>query len=220
MLERRLLSADPYLRAAAVWVAGSAEEPEAREVVRDATRDPHPLVREISDRLRDAARRPAGGATRFAEQSTLEKMQFVRGVPLFGGLDPEDLHDLVRFADELTLVPTGTLCEEGDVDADDLFIVLEGRASVTVRGRGDSSAPAAEREVAVLGAGEVVGEMSMLDGSPRSATVRPKDGPLRVLRIPGQRFRSRLLPRARVARPLLVTLAQRIREMSRRAAGS
>ena len=42
------------------------------------------------------------------------------------------------------------------------------------------------------------------------------DGPIRVLRIPGQCFRNRLLPRSRVARPLLVTLAQRIRNMSHR----
>ena len=62
----------------------------------------------------------------------------------------------------------------------------------------------AEREVALLGPGEIIGEMSMLDGSARSATVRPKDGSIRVLRISGQRFRSRLLPRSRVARPLLV----------------
>jgi hypothetical protein len=62
--------------------------------------------------------------------------------------------------------------------------------------------------------------MSVLDGSPRSATVQPKDGPVSVLRIHGHRFRSRLLPRARVAQPLLVTLAQRIRVISRRLAGN
>jgi CRP-like cAMP-binding protein len=61
-----------------------------------------------------------------------------------------------------------------------------------------------------------VGELSLLDGSPRSATVRPKDGAIRVLRISGARFRSRLLPRSRVAQSLLVTLAQRIRDLSRR----
>ena len=50
------------------------------------------------------------------------------------------------------------------------------------------------------------------------ATVRPKDGPLRVLRIPGPLFRSRLLHRPRVAQPLLVTLAQRLRKVSQRVA--
>ncbi len=70
----------------------------------------------------------------------------------------------------------------------------------------------------MLGSGEVVGELSLLDGSPRIATVRPKAGPLRVLRIPGGMFRSRLLHRPRVAQPLLVTLAGRLRRLSQRVA--
>jgi CRP-like cAMP-binding protein len=144
-------------------------------------------------------------------------MIFLGGVSLFADLDPEDLYDLSLFGEEETIAPPAVLCEEGDVEADDLFILLEGRVSVAYKSQKDD-AEEAEREVAVLVAGDVVGEMSILDGSPRSATVRPKDGPIRVLRIPGQRFRSRLLSRSRVAQPLLVTLAQRIRNMSRRMA--
>ena len=94
------------------------------------------------------------------------------------------------------------------MEADAVFIIVEGLASVLLRARG-AAGEEHEREVAVLGAGEVVGELSLLDGSPRMATVRPKDGPLRVLRIPGPLFRSRLLHRPRIAQPLLVTLAQR-----------
>lgn len=219
VLEGRATSSDPYIRAATVWAAGHREEAWARALVADAEGDPHPLVSETARHVAAQAERDASwtDAPRFSELATIERMKFLRGVSLFHGLDPDDLYDLAQFAEEETIAPPEVICEEGDVEADDLFILLEGRVSV-VLGRQEDEATGAEREVAVLVPGDVIGEMSILDGSPRSATVRPKDGPIRVLRIPGQRFRSRLLPRSRVARPLLITLAQRIRRMSRRMA--
>jgi hypothetical protein len=197
---RRCLSADNYLRAAATWVAAGFDEPWARAVLAGARTDASPLVREIASTIGRATL----PETCFNDLITLEKMQFLRRVNLFENLAPEDLHDLVRFVTEET-VPSGEMiCEENDTESDDLFILLDGQASVLI-GR---------REVAILGTGEVIGEMSMLDGSPRSATVLPKDGPVRLLRISGERFRNRLLLRSRVARPLLATLAQRIRNVS------
>jgi len=97
-------------------------------------------------------------------------------------------------------------------DSSDLCVVLSGRAVILVRG----GAPGAEREseVANLGPDKVVGELALIDGSPRSATVRPKGGPLRVLRIPAQTFRDRLLPRGRVPPSLLLTLTPRLRALA------
>jgi hypothetical protein len=205
-VERYSFSSDAYLRAAAAWIAAGSDDSCGRQILDGAGNDPDPLVREVAATA--AATGPNAG---FARLGTLAKMQFLRSVNLFANLAPEDLHDLVGFVTEETVPPGTAICEEGDVDSDDLFVLLEGRASVVVAVHGESPG---EREVAVLDAGEIIGEMSMLDGSARSATVRPKDAPIRVLRVSGQRFRSRLLPRARVARPLLVTLAQRIRNMS------
>jgi CRP-like cAMP-binding protein len=180
--------------------------------------DSHPLVRETAALCeRRAGEGPESPDDRFSSLATIEKMQFLRGVPLFAHLDPEDLEDLGRLTeDEIVTLPQ-VLCEEGDVDADAVFIIVGGLASVVLRSR-SASGEEFDREVAVLGTGEVVGELSLLDGSPRMATVRPKDGPLRVLRIPGNMFRSRLLHRPRVAQPLLVTLARRLRLLSQRVA--
>lgn len=217
MIERLAASPDPYIRAGAVWAAGSDGGP-ARAIVTRALEDPHPLVRETAALCeRRADEGPGAAHDRFSSLSAIEKMQFLRGVPLFAHLDPEDLEDLGRLTEDETVTAPQILCEEGDVDADAVFIIVEGLASVVLRSRGLSEEEV-EREVAVLGAGEVVGELSLLDGSPRMATVRPKDGPLRVLRIPGHLFRSRLLHRPRVAQPLLVTLAQRLRGLSQRVA--
>jgi polyferredoxin len=159
--------------------------------------------------------RPAGNGD-FSSLATIERMQFLRRVPLFVGLDPEDLHDLSLLTEEASFAVDEALCEEGDVEADDLFILVEGSASVSVRAGKEGAV--AEREISVLGVGEVVGDLAFLDGSPRSATVRARKGPVRALRIPGQIFRARLLHRPRVTGPLLTTMAQRIRHLSQVAA--
>ena len=217
VLQRLAGATDPFLRAAAVWAAGT-DRHGVHAIVARGLEDPHPLVRETAALCGNrAGERPDGPGDRFSSLGTIEKMQVLRDVPLFAHLDPEDLEDLSRLTEDEIITAPQVLCEEGDVDADAVYIILEGLASVVLRAR---AAPGeeVEREVAVLGRGEVVGELSLLDGSPRMATVRPKDGPLRVLRIPGVMFRSRLLHRPRVAQPLLVTLAGRLRRLSQRLA--
>jgi hypothetical protein len=216
-LERLAGATDPYIRAAAVWVAGT-DRPVAGAIVQRGLEDPHPLVRESAVLCgRRGGEGPESPNERFSSLATIEKMQFLREVPLFSQLDPEDLEELGRLTEDETITAPEVLCQEGDVDADAVFIIVDGLASVVLGAR-TAAGEETEREVAVLGAGEVVGELSLLDGSPRIATVRPKDGPLRVLRIPGHMFRSRLLHRPRVAQPLLVTLAGRLRRLSQRVA--
>ena len=69
-----------------------------------------------------------------------------------------------------------------------------------------------EKEVAQLGPGDVVGELAAIDQSPRSASVRPKDGPVRMLEIRGEDFRRRVVQRKDVAPKLMATLSRRLRE--------
>jgi polyferredoxin len=200
---------DPFIRAAAVWTLGSIS-PGAPEIFEAARDDREPLVSEAAG----AALLPEDAdRDRFAGRTRISQMQFLRGVPLFADLDPDDLLDLAELSREEVLSPGAVLCEQDRPDSGDLFVILSGSATVLVASGVPGATP--ETEVATLGRGEVVGELALVDGSPRSATVRARnETPLRVLRIPARSFRERLLPRGRVSRSLLLTLTRRLRALT------
>jgi len=88
-------------------------------------------------------------------------------------LQSKELASLCRVVD----FPRGTnLMQQGDPGAS-MFIILEGAARVSVLGTNNDP-----REVAVLATGDVVGEMSLMTGAPRNATVTALTR-LRVLEI-------------------------------------
>lgn len=158
----------------------------------------------------------------FSALATADKLLFLRCVPLFEQLDPEDLHEICRIARERTVPSTGAICVQGE-GTDDLYVLISGLAAVTVATArtslvlrpgedADSDVIRGEKEVAQLGPGDVVGELAAIDQSPRSASVRPKDGPVRMLEIRGEDFRKRVVQRKDVAPKLMATLSRRLRE--------
>ena len=109
-----------------------------------------------------------------ASASTVASL--LRGTALFGALDEVSLRELEREI-EVTSVPGGeALMREGDL-ADCLYVVVSGRLRAFVRspeGRTPEGPEHGGREQAVgeIGRGESVGEMALLIGGHRSATVR------------------------------------------------
>jgi len=80
-------------------------------------------------------------------------------------LDIEQAKDLSRRSRPREVPRGADLMVQGE-QAASMFIILEGAARVTVLGQNNDP-----REVAVLAAGDVVGEMSLMTGAPRNATV-------------------------------------------------
>jgi CRP/FNR family cyclic AMP-dependent transcriptional regulator len=120
-------------------------------------------------------------------------------IPLFSGCSAKDLQRLARAADELT-IPVGTeLTREGDFGRE-AFVILEGSAQVTRDGE----------VVAELAEGAHVGELSLLDGGPRSATVTATSD-LRVLVLSTPAFNGVLDEIPTLAHKLLVSMAHRLR---------
>jgi signal transduction histidine kinase len=89
----------------------------------------------------------------------------LRRVPLFADLSEEDLEQLYRMAETVS-IPAGDLVfEEGSL-GDALYVVLDGELEVSKRQSGQDVVLAVRR------AGEFIGEMSLLEQAPRSASVR------------------------------------------------
>lgn len=97
------------------------------------------------------------------------------------------------------------LMRQGDV-ADSLFVILEGQVQV-VREHPHLSTPIT---LAALGAGEVVGEMGLLDGEPRSATVTALEETV-AMRVPEHALRSCIARHPDVYASLLKVLSKRLR---------
>lgn len=104
-----------------------------------------------------------------AEPTTEEIEQLLHEVPIFRMVPPDDIHALALGARPLLLGPTRRFVIEGQ-EGTSLFLVGEG--TVEVRLRKDDGT---DWLVETMGRGEVVGEMALLTGELRSATVRSVD---------------------------------------------
>jgi signal transduction histidine kinase/RimJ/RimL family protein N-acetyltransferase len=124
-------------------------------------------------------------------------------VPLFAGLAPPELARIGAIATEVELPAGATLMAQGD-PGDALYVVLEGDLAVTAR------AGAGEVAVTTVGPGSVQGEIAVLDGGARRATVRSAT-PARVLRIGREDLLDVLAREPAVLRTLVGTVAGRLR---------
>ncbi len=136
-----------------------------------------------------------------------EAYTFLKGMPIFAELRAEDMRDLYRACEEITWSDSERLVEQ-DVPGRGLFVIVQGDVRV-VRADGGK-----ETELARLGPGASVGELSLLDASPTSAKVVAV-GPVFGLFISGARFSQFILSHDDAARRIFHlfarTLAERLR---------
>jgi CRP-like cAMP-binding protein len=157
----------------------------------------------VSDAMSEAAPRRAGGLGKGG-------VALLRGVPLFSQLSHRHLRQLASRADEVRYGANRTIVRQ-DTRGDSFFVIAEGDATVR---RGT-------RSVGRLGPGDFFGEMALLDGRPRSASV-VSTTPLVVVRLTRAAFNKALDANPSMARGIMAELAARIRrlESPRRGASS
>ncbi|MBI5067533.1 MAG: cyclic nucleotide-binding domain-containing protein [Deltaproteobacteria bacterium] len=145
------------------------------------------------------------GETPRARTALLEQTRWAND---FDGMELETLAGYLRVDRRLAGQP---VCREGDRDGT-LFILVEGSASV-VKDDGTGR----QQTLATLGPGHTLGEMALVDGSPRSATVVAATD-LLLLAL-GREGLDRLCEErpklaVKVLRKLAVFLSQRLRQTS------
>jgi CRP/FNR family transcriptional regulator len=128
-----------------------------------------------------------------------EKLDHLRKVPLFARMNQRQLERLGQLADEVEVGLDEVLAEQGKV-GHEFFIVLDGHLMV-LDGR---------KPVAQLHPGDFFGEIALLDGRPRTATVRA-EGITRLLVVGHREFHALMDEFPELRKTVLDELAARLR---------
>ena len=128
---------------------------------------------------------------------------------IFGGLAEDELARLSQLARIKAYKARETIVEKGD-PANEFFVLLRGRAKVSTQGT-----DGADAAINVMGPGEVFGEVAILDGRPRSATVTTLEE-CEMAVVDKCAFHDLLASSPPIAVKLLAVLAGRIRDLTTR----
>ncbi|MFT3915187.1 MAG: DUF1003 domain-containing protein [Anaeromyxobacteraceae bacterium] len=137
------------------------------------------------------------------QPSLLTDANPLAGIPLFLGLEPSVRERVARRLVERTLGDGELLFREGDPGGT-LFVVLEGELEIFTVSKGR------EQVLSRVGPGGHVGEMSIIDGAPRSATGRAA-GTTRVAELSREDVLDDLVASPAAAQAMLGEMAQRLR---------
>jgi HEAT repeat protein len=185
----------------AIW-DGTAPPADARAVLAQLTNDPDGWIRAWAER---AARGPGGPMTRtMTTLDPMDRVLFLRKVPLFAELPPPDLQPIAEIAEEHAYADGDTIVRQGDV-GDAMHIIVDGAVSVVVEDEHGT------RTVAHRSTGDVVGEMALITHEPRIASL-VAEGNVRVLSIGRPQFESILRERPETALAVMRELCRRLAE--------
>ena len=135
----------------------------------------------------------------------METSEFLSGVDLFKYLAPAQLERLAASAVELSF-PEGEIFKDNDV-ADGMYIIKPGMVKVT-KSAADSAG--VEAVLAILKLGNSFGELSLIDGLPRSANVVAM-APTVCYFLPREAFLLVLRENLEIAYVMLPALASMVR---------
>jgi len=141
----------------------------------------------------------------LATLSLMERILFLRRVPLFADLPPSDLKQVAAIANE-SFCPDGeTIAVQGE-PGNEMYIIVAGAVRVlTAAGDGP------EMEVARREPGEYVGEMAIISQEPRMASLVAV-GDVRMLCIDQKSFESLLRERPEISLAVMRVLCARLKE--------
>jgi CRP-like cAMP-binding protein len=134
------------------------------------------------------------------QQGAIEQ---IRSVPLFGDFGDKELQRVAAIAKEVEF-PTGKVIAKQGESGVGFHMIVEGEATVSVDGV----------DHATLGPGTYFGEISLIDGGPRSATVTATTD-LKTVSLTSWDFNALLDQFPELARSLLIQLCRRLRSVEK-----
>jgi CRP/FNR family transcriptional regulator, cyclic AMP receptor protein len=132
--------------------------------------------------------------------TTAERAALLEAVPLFQGLSRRHLRRIAEVCTDARFRPGATIVQEG-APGDTFFTIVEGEADVR---RGT-------RRVAQMGPGDFFGEIALLDGGPRTASIVART-PVVAIRLNRAGFARMLKADPRIGVKILEEVARRVRE--------
>ena len=131
-----------------------------------------------------------------------DRIALLSSAPLFAGVDREGIARIADRAVEVDFPANGVIARQGDVGTG-FFVIASGGTRVIRDGR----------TLATLGPGDFFGELSVLDGRPRTAQV-VADGPTTCLALATWDFEAVVSEQPAVALAVLRGLAGRLRGLT------
>ncbi len=128
------------------------------------------------------------------------KMDLLRNVPLFRTLNQRQLNAVAKYTDAHRARQGAVLTKKGQHGLE-AFVIVDGKARVEVGGK----------KIAELGAGDFIGELSIIDGKPRTATVIAQT-PMTLLVVRRRDFRLLRDTVPGLQEKLLLTICERLRQ--------
>ena len=130
-----------------------------------------------------------------------EKLDLLRRIPLFSGFDRRRMERLGMLADEVDVAAGKVLMRQGE-SGSDMMVVVRGRVAVERDGN----------RLNTLGPGDFFGEIALVDGGPRTATITAEE-PTTLLVISHRDFHSMMDEFPEVAAQVMNALANRVRHL-------
>ena len=135
-----------------------------------------------------------------------QKLELLKRVPLFAGLEQDELAEIARIADEIDAPAGKELTHEGRHEGY-FFVIVTGTVRVERGGQ----------TINMLRSGDFLGEIALLDGGPRTATATT-ESPSGLLVMTHQRFAQLLDTSPSIRAAVLEEVGRRLRRLDAEAA--
>jgi HEAT repeat protein len=204
ILEAALEESEAWLRVCAVLAVGPGDSGSLRQkLMQMAENDSDAAVRVEARRALNG-----GSMDTLATLSLMERILFLRRVPLFADLSPADLKQVAAIAGEQLFGDGELLAQQGEL-GDEMFVIVSGEVRVLIGGDGKPEAEVARRK-----AGDVVGEMAIISREPRMASLVAA-GDVRTLCIDQKSFEGLLRERPETSLAVMRVLCARLKEATK-----